>query len=254
MGTLDGKVAIITGAGRGIGRALALGFAGEGAKVVLVGRRRGDPQTPETLEHVARLVQEAGGTALVAPGNVADLPAMQQMALQTIAHFGSIDILVNNAGHYCAEGFMDTTLEQWQESLDGFMTGTFVCSKVVVPAMIQQGGGHIINMGSRGAESENLGTFAYSTVRAAMIRFTIKQAVELKPYNIAVNSVAPGFTVTERVIEVLGDQLDRSRGSTPEDVVPEYLWVAQQPISYTGNILYFDGFGKSWGPVKAGMG
>src|SRR4051794_17211345 len=111
MGSMAGKVVIVTGAGRGLGRAFAVGFAREGARVVLVGRRSGPPDHPETLEHTAALIADAGGEALCCEGSVSDVEAMQRMAGQCVEHFGGVDVLVNNAGMHHTETFSELSFE-----------------------------------------------------------------------------------------------------------------------------------------------
>jgi len=249
---LHDKVVIVTGAGRGIGRALAQGFGRESAKVVVVGRRLGTPDDPESLSHTAKLIADAGGAALPVQGAVWDMAAMQQVAYRAVRHFGGVDILVNNAGMYYAETFSDMTLEQWKETLDGYLTGAFVCSKVVVPLLIERGGGRIIHLGSNAANSTDAGAFAYGVIRGGMVRMTIKMAADLKQQKVAVNSYGPGFVRTERVVQVVGDGNPAlSRARQPEDTVPEVLWLARQPLDYTGNVLYNNEFGKTWGPGVA---
>lgn len=250
MDGLKGKVVVVTGAGRGMGRAFSLGFAREGAKVVLVGRRRGPESDPETLAHTARLIAEQGGESLCCAGSVDDIAAMQQMSFEAIARFGGIDILVNNAGMHYMESFSNTTLGQWNEVIGGFLTGPFVCSKVVVPSMIQRGGGKIINLGSYAAISEDPNAFAYGVVRGGMVRMTLKMANDLKTHGIAVNSYGPGLMLTERVVEVLGSTHPRlEQAHDPAESVPHVLWMAQQPADrFTGQVVYMDEWEKSWGP------
>src|SRR6185503_19148126 len=148
----------------------------------------GPADDPETLQHTAMLVEEAGGEALCCRGSVDDLAAMQQMAFEAVAKFGGVDILVNNAGQHYMETFSTTTVEQWNEVVGGFLTGTFICSKVMAPLMILRGGGSIINLGSHAATSDDANAFAYGVIRGAMVRLTTKMAADLKPHGIAVNS------------------------------------------------------------------
>ena len=250
MGALDGKVAVVTGAGRGLGRAFAVGLAEEGARVVLVGRRLGPESNPETLQHTAKLIEDVGGEAVCSEGSVADIQAMERMAQQCVDRFGGVDILINNAGMHYMETFSELTLAQWQEVLDGFLTGAFVCSKVITPLLIKRGSGHIINLGSRAATSDDANAFAYGVIRGGMVRLTTKMAADLRQHKIAVNSYGPGFTLTERVVEVVGEDNPRlQEAHDPAESVPHVLWiVSQPPDQFTGEVVYLDDWQKTWGP------
>jgi NAD(P)-dependent dehydrogenase (short-subunit alcohol dehydrogenase family) len=252
MAELDGKVAVVTGAGRGLGRAFAVGLAEAGAKVVLVGRRLGPESNPESLLHTSKLIEDAGGEALCCQGAVSDMEAMQQMAYRASDRFGGVDILVNNAGMHHMATFSETTFEQWHEVIDGFLTGAFICSKVITPLLIQRGGGHIINIGSRAATSDDAGAFAYGVIRGGMVRFTTKMASDLRRHNIAVNSYGPGLMLTERVVEVLGEGNPRlGQAHDPAKSAPHVVWIAQQGPDFTGNVVYLDEWQKTWGPGVA---
>ena len=255
MGTLDGKVAIVTGAGRGLGRSYAVGLGREGARVVVVGRRPGPADNPETLEHTVGLIAAEKGKALAVKCDIRDPQDVRRMVEQAAEWGGGIDVLVNNAGMYYAENFTETTPEQWEETLGGYLTGPFQCIKAVLPHMVRRGGGSIINLGSNAATSENPTAFAYGVVRAALVRFTVKLAAELKSHNVAVNSLGPGFVQTERVLQVLGRDFDYSRATQPEESVAALLYLAAQDAStFTGQLVESKDFGTAWPSAAAASG
>lgn len=249
MGSLDGKVALVTGAGRGLGRAFALGLAREGAAVVALGRRPSPADDPETLEHTVALIEADGGTAHAIRCDVSDPGSVEQAFAAATAWGGGIDVLVNNAGMYHASDMLDTTVDQWRETLDSFLTGVFLCTQAVVPHMRARGGGAIVNLGSYAGTSTDASAFAYGVVRAGTDRFTVKAAAQLKDANIAVNALGPGFTDTERVRQVMGPDFDYTRTAAPEDSVPPLVFLAlQRADGLTGQIVFTRDFGDAWGP------
>ncbi len=252
MAALDGKVAFVTGAGRGLGRAFARGLAREGARVVVAGRRVTPQESPQTVGHTARMIAREGGQAHAVRCDVRDASSVAQAMREGAMWGGGIDVLVNNAGMYYAEDLLSTGLDQWRETLGGFLTGVFIWTREVVPHMERRGGGSIINLGSSPATSEDAGALAYSVARAGTDRFTVKAAASLREANIAVNALGPGFTDTERVRQVIGPGFDYTRAAAPEDSVPPLVFLAQQTaVSVTGQVVFTQGFGSTWGPGSA---
>jgi len=200
---LKDKVAIITGGGKGIGRAIALGFAEEGAAVVVSGR------TPSVLEDVARMIREKGGQAHTIETDVSDEQQVERMVAQTLSTFGRIDILVNNAGIMGpTANAVDMELADWNETLAINLTGSLLACKHVLRHMIPRNAGAIVNIGSErgrtgdGKSGSPMRT-PYSCSKAGMIALTESLSVEVGRYNIRVNCVTPGPVKGERIINVL---------------------------------------------------
>jgi citronellol/citronellal dehydrogenase len=191
MGRLDGKVAIVTGASRGLGEYCALGFAREGAKVVIAARstETKDPGLPGTIYSTARLIEEAGGEALPVICNVADAESIESMAEQVIDHWGRIDILMNNAAIQPPGGNVDILPKHWELQFRVNVHGTYHCIHSVLPTMLKQGSGNIINISSAGADW--LQPTPYGTSKRAVEALTAGFANELKEKGVVVNSLKP---------------------------------------------------------------
>ncbi len=191
MGRLDGKVAIITGGGTGIGEATALVFAREGAKVVVNGRR------PGPLAAVVAKIKAAGGDALAVAGDGADPATIERIARETNAAYGPITTLFNNAAigdfepifHEIEEGY-------WDDVVRVNLTGIFLLSKAILPQMIANGGGSIINNGSRLGLQGGKNTSVYTATKGAVFALTRSMAVEYAEHGIRVNSISPGLVIT----------------------------------------------------------
>ena len=189
---LQGKTAIVTGGGRGIGAGIARVLAREGANVVVMGRHA------EEVEGVSRLIDGSGGNALPVVADVTDWASLQAMTRKTVERFGGVDILVNNAG---IEGpprlLEDLPVEQWDEVLGINLKGVFLCSKAVLPAMSARGSGRIINIGSiAGRRMTFFGSVDYTVSKYGVEGLTQHLAWELADRRITVNSVCPGGVVT----------------------------------------------------------
>lgn len=192
---LDGLVAVVTGAGRGIGQAIALAFAREGARLALVAR-----STPE-LEDTARQVRDLGAPALVIPADVTDQGQVDQMAAQVIDRYAAIDILVNNAGVAGPIGpLQDNDPAYWVRTIQVNLIGTYLCCRAVLPAMLERNRGKIINMSGGGSLNGGPDMSAYGSTKAAVVRLTECLAMELAQTNVCVNAVAPG-TIQTRMLE-----------------------------------------------------
>jgi len=195
---LDRKVALITGAGRGIGRALALGLSHEGADVALVARTKPD------LEDTAQRIRESGQRTLAIVADVSEAASVEKAVKAVLKEFGQIDILINNAGRQPPIGVVwKCDIEDWLQTVKVNLLATMVCCKAVLPSMIDQGKGKIINISGGGAPAPRPCFSAYAASKAAVIRFTETLAEELKPYNIQVNAIAPGAINTRMLDEVL---------------------------------------------------
>ena len=219
---LKGKVAIITGASRGIGRATALEFAQAGAKVVLASRTQHD------LETVANLIHTDGGEALVVPTDVTQTEAVETLVNRALAAYGQIDILVNNAGIGVFETVADSDPEVWTQVVASNLKSTYLCSKYVLPPMLARRSGQIINVLSIAAKVAFQASSAYCAAKAGALAFTKVLAEEVRSENIRVTAVCPGSVDTPFWNEIQGHP-DLNLMLQPEHVAETILFVATQP-------------------------
>ena len=194
MGRLEGKTALITGGGNGIGKAIAQRFAAEGARVVLAQRRR------ELLEATAKEIEVAGGWALPVPTDVSQpesVAALVRTALDTV---GRLDILINNAGRTGTAGsFLEVSLEDWRSYIDINLTGAFVVAQAVARHMVEAGiQGRIVNTGSVDSFAAEKSAVPYAASKGGLWLLTRAMAVDLAPHRIQVNMLAPGLALAER--------------------------------------------------------
>ena len=240
MGLLDGKVAIITGASRGIGKAIAQEFIKEGAKVAFT--YLSSEEKAKALE--AELSAE-GGVAKGFKSNAAEFQAAQDLADAVIEEFGTIDILVNNAGITKDNLLMRMSEEDWDAVIDVNLKSTFNLTKAVMRPMLKARAGSIINMSSVVGVSGNPGQANYAASKAGMLGFTKSVAQELGSRNIRCNAIAPGFIETEmtaeldeKVVQGWRDGIPMKRGGTPEDVAKTTVFLASDLSSYvTGQTI-----------------
>jgi NAD(P)-dependent dehydrogenase (short-subunit alcohol dehydrogenase family) len=219
---LAGNAAIITGAGRGIGRAIALAFAHEGADVLVASRTLSE--VAETAEEVRAL----GRHALALKVDVSNRDEVERMVAQAFDEFGKVDILVNNAGIYGPIGsLVDNDPEKWVQTVRINLFGSFLCAQAVLPSMIRQRRGKIINLSGGGASSPLPNFSAYAASKAAIVRLTETLAEEIKGFNIQVNAIAPGGVNTRLTDEVLAagaaageEMLERTRRQKETGGVP----------------------------------
>ena len=243
---LKDKVAIITGAAKGIGRAIAIEFVKEGAKVVVAdidfeGAKR-------TVEDIRKL----GGEAIAVKVNVANPNDVEVMVKKTLDAFGKIDILINNAGIAIQKPALEMTLDEWKKIIDVNLTGVFLCSQAVGRVMVKQGGGVIINMASMLGFIAIPKRSAYCASKAGVIGLTKELAVEWAKYGIRVVGVAPGWVATKRVIEltkkgIVNEEVVKTltpmgRMAAPEEVAKLMVFLASDDASFiTGETVLIDG-------------
>jgi len=239
---LQGKVAIITGAARGIGRETALLFAAEGAKVVIC-------DLLEEGEKVAEEIRSRGGEAIFHKLDVTDRQAVKRMVDTVVERYGRIDILINNAGITRDAQFLKMTEEDWDKVIAVNLKGVFNVTQAVAPVMVEQGKGKIVNAASVVALYGNFGQTNYVASKAGVIGMTKVWARELGRKGVNVNAVAPGFIQTEmtarvpeKVLQMMCERTPLGRLGTPRDVAYAYLFLASDESDYVnGAVLSVDG-------------
>ncbi len=192
MGRLEGKTALVTGASRGIGRAIALELASEGAKVA-INYQSSDAKAQE----VADEINKNGGTCILAKANLADPKEARAMVQRVADQFGHLDVLVNNAGITRDKQLRKMTDEDWLEVIQTNLNAVFFCTSAAIPIMTAQSYGRIINIGSMNGQVGAFGQANYSASKGGIIAFTRTAALELSKSNITVNVIAPGYTETD---------------------------------------------------------
>jgi NAD(P)-dependent dehydrogenase (short-subunit alcohol dehydrogenase family) len=256
---LSGKVAIVTGASRGIGKAYCQALAAAGARVVAAARSETPGRLPGTIHETAELVRRQGGEAEAIPCDLADPEEPVALVRRTVERFGRVDIVVNNAARIEHRAVAEISARSWDASFAVNVRAPFLIMQVAAPIMAAQGGGSVVNLDS-GAARQNTGTpgiagkqLMYATTKAALARLTTYLAQEFQPSGIAVNSLSPGGVITELLDNLIPAE-QRARGGiwkpcTPEAVGPPLVWLVQQAASaFSGRLLHADAFGVDWGP------
>ena len=243
--SLEGKVALVTGSGRGIGETLAIGLAQAGADVVVsdLEERLKDARTvKERIEHLGH----RSNSYFI---DVQDITSIQNCINDVVKEFGQLDILVNNAGIRRRQAALDVTEEDWDAVMDTNLKGAFLCTKAAIRPMLRQRSGRIINMSSVVALTGNAGQANYTAAKAGLIGFTKTVAREVASRGITVNALAPGFIET-RMVDELGEDLMKqimeriplARFGSTEDVAASVAFLASEDAAYiTGQVLSIDG-------------
>jgi citronellol/citronellal dehydrogenase len=234
---LGRKVAIVTGASRGIGKAIALGFAREGASVVVAARSEveKDKNLPGTIYQTAQEIENIGGKAVAVRCDVTDEVSVSSMVEKVLSTFGSIDILVNNAGVAFHYPIVETPLKRWELVIKVNLTGAFLCTKASLPIMMERRQGSIINLSSLAAEERDSGTVAtgvaYAVAKAGLDRFTWGLATEVGKYNIAVNCLKPKKVVNTEGMRYWAKKEERQGWVPPDKMVKCAVFLAAQDAS-----------------------
>ena len=237
---MTGKVAVVTGASRGIGRAIAVALAQAGVDVVCTARStEAQPHKvlPGTIEDTARQIQALGRRAVAIPVDVSNEEEVEAMARRVLAEFGRIDILVNNAAIATSGSFLEVPVRRWDLVLNVNLRGAYLCARAFLPSMIDRRGGSIINVSSYAAHTEGSWGLAYSVSKAAMERLTTGLAAELSPSGVAVNALQIERYVTSEGFVYLSPGADYSTWDKPEAVGEALLWLVSREPSFTGQIL-----------------
>lgn len=250
---LDGRTSLVTGAGRGLGRAMALGLVQAGSRVMLV------DVNPDDLAGVEAEVRDSGGQVASAVVDVGDEGQVQACVAETVQRLGGLHVLVNNAGVTSRSPFEDLPLEDWERALRVNLTGTYLCSKHAARQMIAQGAGSIINIasisglvGNRGGDNSH-----YCATKGGVIALTRSLAVEWARHAIRVNAIAPGYCVTPMTdrlkqrdpsfYQELIDRVPLGRFGTGQDLAGAVVYLASDASAYvSGSVLVVDGAYTAW--------
>jgi 3-oxoacyl-[acyl-carrier protein] reductase len=242
MGNLSGQVAIVTGASRGIGRAIALFLANEGAKVVI-----NYASSSQAADALVTEIQDQNGEAIAQQADVSQPESVDQLIKSAMDKWGRVDVLVNNAGITKDTLLLRMKLEDWQSVIDLNLTGVFLCTKAIAKIMLKQKSGRIINIASVAGQMGNPGQANYSAAKAGVIGFTKTVAKELASRGITVNAVAPGFITTDMTANISAegilDYIPLGRYGKPEEIAGMVRFLAADPAAayITGQVFNVDG-------------
>jgi acetoacetyl-CoA reductase/3-oxoacyl-[acyl-carrier protein] reductase len=243
MGRLEGKTALVTGASRGIGRAIVMELAREGARVAL-NYQSNDAAAKEVADQITR----DGGTCLLVKANLADPKQARGIVKRVAEQFGHLDILVNNAGITRDKQIGKMTDEEWQEVIQTNLNGCFYCTSAAIPIMTAQSYGRIVNVSSMNGQVGAFGQANYSASKGGIIAFTRTAALELARSGITVNSVAPGYTETDMFAKVPADiqaqikaKIPLRRFAQPEEIAKAVLFLVADGDYVTGQTIGVNG-------------
>jgi NAD(P)-dependent dehydrogenase (short-subunit alcohol dehydrogenase family) len=242
---LDGKVAVVTGGGRGLGQAAACALAEAGASIALLAR------SPNELENTAHLIEEMGRQVLVLPCDVTQESAVENAADKVVAAFGRVDVLVNNAGIALVSPLLELTMADLKRVFDVNVVGAFLCARAFGAHMVAQRKGTVINVASIAGLGGEPDVSAYCASKGALIAFTKALAVEWARHGVTVNAVAPGYFRTDLNKKALDDvqvgpkivkQIPLRRVGQPEELGPLVVYLASDAAAFmTGSVVVLDG-------------
>ncbi len=245
MNRLEDKVALVTGAGSGIGKAIAIAYAKEGADVCVVGR------TLSKVRDTAREIEKTGRKALALKADISKISEIEEIVKTAIKHFKKIDILVNNAGIVLDRPIQEVTESDWDTMLGTDLKGTFFCSQKVIPCMLKQGKGKIINIASPLAVEGKPDNSVYCAAKGGVINLTRAMGLELALKKINVNAIAPGFTVTNmtsnfasdpKMLALIIPRIPAGRPAQPEDITGAAVYLASDESDFViGTTIFVDG-------------
>ena len=242
--SLEGRVALVTGASRGIGKAIALVLGQRGAKVAVNYNRNSYGAVC-----VTSAIEELGSDALSIGADVSNQAQVEHLVARVMEHWGRLDILVNNAGIVRDKLLLRMTTEEWDQVINVNLRGTFLCTRTVLPCMMSNHYGRIVNIASTAGISGNRGQANYAASKAGVIGFTKAVAQEVASLSITVNALAPGYTATDMVTQLPRDvqseilsRIPMNRLGTPEGVAEAVCFLASDGAGYiTGQVLGIDG-------------
>lgn len=239
MSRLLNKVAIVTGSSSGIGKAIALRFAAEGAKVVVVARRKA------LCEQTAKQICQKGGEAFVVQADVSHENQVELLFDKTVQQYGRVDVAVNNAGIFGGRRIAETTIKAFDEVINVNLRGTFFCCRAAFRQMKKQGGGIIINMSSVAGVQAWSGTGTYSASKHGVMALTRALADEGKPYNIRVSAICPGG-VADELVDATEEEILRSEKISPFDIAETAVYLATLGRFAVVHQIIVDRLGADW--------
>lgn len=248
--SLEGKAAFVTGGGSGLGQAIAVGLASAGALIAVSGR------DSRKLDQTVRMITKAGGQAVAVPMDILDTDSVNDAVSRAVEEYGRIDILVNSAGVHLKKETLEVTDEEWARVIETNLTGSFRVCRAVGTQMKVQGGGKIINIASLGSFVALKDAAAYTSSKAGIVMLTKNLAVELAPFNIQVNAIAPGVFRTALNANVLvGERLERIVANTPmkrlgvpAELAGTAVYLSSKASDFvTGAVIPVDGGFLAWG-------
>ena len=241
---LENKTVIITGSGRGIGREMARLFAADGARVAIA------DVNEESAHRAAASIGAAGGEAYPIGVDITDPGQVESLIRQVVGRWGRLDVLVNNAGVGLNKPFLETTLLEWDQMLDVNLTGTFLCAQAAARKMIRQGAGRIVNVASISGQRGGQGRAAYGAAKAGVILLTRVMAVELAPFGVNVNAIAPGPVDTEQsrgthtpaTRRAYHSRIPQGRYGEHREIAAAAMFLSSDAASFVnGSVLNVDG-------------
>lgn len=242
-GRLDGKNALVTGASRGIGRAIALQLASDGAKVAL-NYRSGEAEARAVADEIAAL----GGQSLLLRADVSNSKEARELVGKVLAHWGRLDILVNNAGITRDKSMKKLSDDDWAEVVNTNLNSVYYCTSAAMKTMTEQNYGRIVNISSFVGQAGNFGQANYAASKGGVIAFTKTAAIELAKYNVTVNAIAPGFTLTDMLAKVPGGvqeqikaKIPMGRFGLPEEIAKAVAFLAAEGDYITGQQINVNG-------------